>query len=94
MWFTRTNMSCARAVRLAQMLGLDKVDGKGSLAQPLPPARDWAETEERRRTFWVIFTSDRSSSGTTEWPVLINWRAVRLPEPLVSLFPPDTNSLL
>jgi hypothetical protein len=81
MWFTRANMSCARSVRLAQMLGLDKIDGKAASSQPLPPARDWVETEERRRTFWVVFSSDRSSSGTTEWPVLINWRTVhtRLP---------------
>ncbi|KAI9163174.1 Citrinin biosynthesis transcriptional activator ctnR [Paramyrothecium foliicola] len=81
MWFTRTNMSCARAVRLAQMLGLDKLDGRSGVGQPLPPPRDWTEAEERRRTFWVIFNDDRTSSGTTEWPVLINSQIIhtRLP---------------
>lgn len=70
-------MSCSRAVRLAQIIGLDCLDGKAAQGQTLPPARDWCEKEERRRTFWAIFFLDRGASSTTGWPVLINHRRVR-----------------
>ncbi|KAH7313503.1 hypothetical protein B0I35DRAFT_435338 [Stachybotrys elegans] len=82
MCFSRTAMSCSRAVRLSQILGLDKLDFRtASPHTALPPARDWCELEERRRTFWVVFNADRSTSATTEWPLLIDWKRIqtRLP---------------
>ncbi|OBT99229.1 hypothetical protein VE01_02747 [Pseudogymnoascus verrucosus] len=42
----------------------------------LPPPKDWSELEERRRTWWVIFCSDRFVCGTTGWPTLINERDI------------------
>ncbi|EKD21317.1 fungal specific transcription factor domain-containing protein [Drepanopeziza brunnea f. sp. 'multigermtubi' MB_m1] len=72
-YFTRSWMSTGRAVRLVQMLGLYKLDADGSeVKQFLPPARDWIELEERRRTFWAAFYGDRWASSGTGWPMLIN----------------------
>ena len=66
-------MSTGRAVRLAQMLGLYRLDAEGSeVKQILPPPRDWIELEERRRTFWAAFYGDRWASSGTGWPMLIN----------------------
>ncbi|KXH55458.1 binuclear zinc transcription factor [Colletotrichum salicis] len=65
-------MSLCRAIRVAQMLGLHRVDGECVDAMPLlPPPRDWSEAEERRRTWWVIYCADRLVSGNTGWPVMI-----------------------
>lgn len=54
---------------------LDAVDGQ------LPPGvsetKNWPELEEARRTWWVIFCSDRFVSGSTGWPALINDDDVR-----------------
>ncbi|KAI3579280.1 hypothetical protein IWW34DRAFT_622841 [Fusarium oxysporum f. sp. albedinis] len=48
---------------------------------PLPPPGDFFEVEERRRTWWVIFCSDRFVSGITGWPALVNEKDIetRLP---------------
>lgn len=58
-------MSTGRMVRLVQMLGLYRLDiARGEFKQILPPARDWIELEERRRTFWGAYYGDRwASSG-------------------------------
>lgn len=51
MYFPRAWMSTGKAVRLAQMMGLHRFDGVGlDVKQCLPAARDWTETEERRRS--------------------------------------------
>lgn len=76
MWWSRTSMTTSRAVRLAQILGLDVLDGDTLQGQALPPARDWCEKEERRRTFWAVFYADRGASSTTGWPILIDHRRV------------------
>ncbi|KAK5063225.1 hypothetical protein LTR16_010266, partial [Cryomyces antarcticus] len=61
-----------RAVRLAQMMGLHRLDGVGlDVKQCLPPPRDWTEREERRRTFWMCFCEDRYASIGTGWPMSI-----------------------
>ncbi|KAJ8120149.1 hypothetical protein ONZ43_g3070 [Nemania bipapillata] len=50
MMFTRAAMSCARAVRLAAMMGLHHLDSPPDESSPtLAPPQDWAELEERRR---------------------------------------------
>lgn len=65
-------MSVGRMVRLAQMLGLHRLDGdEVSIKNMLPPARDWIELEERRRTFWAAFYGDRWASSGTGWPMVI-----------------------
>ncbi|KAI5928400.1 fungal-specific transcription factor domain-containing protein [Camillea tinctor] len=71
--FTRAAMSCSRAVRLIQMMGLHQLDSpKGDSVPTLLPPRDWAEMEERRRTFWGIFCIDSHASISTGWPHLID----------------------
>lgn len=63
------------------MLGLDKIDGAGAgdsrvSSSVLPPARDWSELEERRRTMWSIFCTDLDTSSTTGWPTLLDPKKV------------------
>ncbi|KAK4507248.1 hypothetical protein PRZ48_000983 [Zasmidium cellare] len=70
MYFPRAWMSAGRSSRLAQMMGLHRLDGQGlDVKQCLPPPRDWTEREERRRTFWMAFCVDRYSSIGTGWPM-------------------------
>ncbi|KAI1085784.1 fungal-specific transcription factor domain-containing protein [Whalleya microplaca] len=73
MMFTRAAMSCARAVRLVEMMGLHRLDGDAEEMSPtLLPPRDWTELEERRRVFWGIFCIDSHCSISTGWPHLID----------------------
>ncbi|KAK0369145.1 binuclear zinc transcription factor [Colletotrichum limetticola] len=73
LYFAQASMSLCRAIRIGQMLGLHRVDGEGVDAMSLlPPPQDWSEAEERRRTWWVIYCSDRLVGGSTGWPVMIN----------------------
>ncbi|KAK4226944.1 fungal-specific transcription factor domain-containing protein [Podospora fimiseda] len=73
MYFPRAWMSTGSAVRLCQMIGLHRQDGAGlDVKQCLPPARDWTEREERRRTFWMAFCQDRYASIGTGWPMTID----------------------
>ena len=70
-------MSTARAVRLAQIMGLDSLDAKSAAGTILPPPKDWAEVEERRRTFWMVFILDRAAASTTSWPKLLDWQQIQ-----------------
>ncbi|RYP45178.1 hypothetical protein DL768_008451 [Monosporascus sp. mg162] len=73
MMFTRAAMSCSRAVRLVQMMGLHRLDcPPEEVAPTLVPPKDWAELEERRRVFWGIFCIDSHCSISTGWPHLID----------------------
>ncbi|KAH7021925.1 fungal-specific transcription factor domain-containing protein [Ilyonectria destructans] len=81
LWFSRASMSIARAIRLGQILGLHRLDGKNAAGLTLPPATDFTEEEERRKTFWVIFCTDRITSSTGGWPTMMDARSIqtRLP---------------
>lgn len=71
--FPRAWGSCGRASRLALMLSLHRVDGSAmDVKQCLPPPKDWIEREERRRTFWSCFSTDRYASIGTGWPMTID----------------------
>lgn len=71
-------MSSARAVRLANMMGLQQLDTPNEVSSPtLMPPKDWAELEERRRTFWGIFCLDSHCAISTGWPHLIDPSEVR-----------------
>lgn len=73
MYFPRAWISAGRAVRMAQMMNLHKLDGSGlDVKQCLAPPRDWVEREERRRTFWMCFNVDRYASIGTGWPMTID----------------------
>ncbi|EAW10646.1 putative C6 transcription factor Prf [Aspergillus clavatus NRRL 1] len=77
MYFPRAWLSSGKATRLALMMGLNRLDGLGpEVKQSLPPARDWTEKEERRRTFWMAFCVDRYASAGTGWPVVIDERDI------------------
>ncbi|KAL6406463.1 binuclear zinc transcription factor [Ilyonectria robusta] len=80
--FSQSSMSLCRAIRIAQMLGLHRVDGDSVDAMPLMPSpQSWFEAEERRRTWWALYCSDRLVGGTTGWPVIIHEQDIstRLP---------------
>ncbi|KAH7041074.1 uncharacterized protein B0I36DRAFT_19008 [Microdochium trichocladiopsis] len=73
MLFMRAAMSCARATQLSYMMGLHRLDcGPEDTSPTLAPPKDWAELEERRRTFWGVFCIDSHSSISTGWPHLID----------------------
>lgn len=77
MYFPRAWLSAGRAVRLAQMMQLHRLDGLGlDVKQCLPQPKDWTEREERRRTFWMAFCVDRYASIGTGWPMVIDERDV------------------
>jgi hypothetical protein len=71
-------MSNRRAVALAQMLGLHCIDKTNkTVPQLLPDSLDFAEQEERRRTFWSVFCSDRWASAGSGHPMSIDEKDVR-----------------
>ncbi|PHH67803.1 hypothetical protein CDD80_502 [Ophiocordyceps camponoti-rufipedis] len=77
MYFPRAWINTGSAVRLAQMIGLHRLDGSGlDVKQCLPPPKDWTEREERRRTFWMTFCLDRYASIGTGWPMTIDERDI------------------
>ncbi|KGQ03050.1 hypothetical protein BBAD15_g11742 [Beauveria bassiana D1-5] len=77
MYFPRAWINTGCAVRLAQMIGLHRLDGAGlDVKQCLPPPKDWTEREERRRTFWMAFCEDRYASIGTGWPMTIDERDI------------------
>jgi hypothetical protein len=80
MYFPKAWMSSGRATRLAQMLGLHRLDHNGlAVKQCLAPPRDWTEREERRRTFWLAFCTDRYASLGTGWPMVVDEKDVSNP---------------
>ena len=79
MFFARAWVSLGRAIRLAQMLRLHKMDQEDDL-NVLGKLRrtsdkvgaEWSETEEKRRAFWVAFILDRFSNIGTDWSMMID----------------------
>lgn len=68
--FPRAWVNSGRSTRLVQMMGLHRLDGDVTdFKRAIPEAKDWIELEERRRTFWGAFCSDRWSSAGTGWPM-------------------------
>lgn len=72
-YFPRAWLSVGKASRLALMMGLNRLDGNGlDVKQSIIPPKDWTEREERRRTFWMAFCTDRYASIGTGWPMVID----------------------
>lgn len=72
MYITRSWMSAGKCVRLVQMMGLHRIDKHGSYIRIIPEAKSFVELEERRRTFWAAYLSDRFASKCSGWPMAIN----------------------
>ncbi|KAB8237033.1 Zn(II)2Cys6 transcription factor [Aspergillus alliaceus] len=72
--FPRAWLSVGKAIRIAQMLQLHRLDGVGAKmkAAMLQPPKDWTDIEERRRVFWLIFCLDRFLSMGTGWPMTLD----------------------
>ena len=92
LYFPRAWMSAGRSTRLAQMLGLHRLDSHAlEVKQTLPPPKDWTDREERRRTFWAAFCGDRYSSIGTGWPMTIEEKDVRSPTRLFDILRKTAN---
>jgi hypothetical protein len=62
--------SLTRTVEYSQLTVEHEESDRQPLCQPvssLPPAKDWAELEERRRVFWNTFNLDRFCSSAMGW---------------------------
>ena len=77
MHFPRAWLRVGRVVRLSQMITLHRMDTEMFRVEKcLPPARDFIEQEERRRTFWLTFCLDRYATTGSGWPMIIDERDV------------------
>lgn len=88
--FPKSWLSIGKAVRLCQMLGLHRLDGRGlGHRQALEKPGDEIEKEERRRTFWMAFGMDRYAAASTGWPVIVDERDVGFSLRLLLNVPPS-----
>ena len=73
-FFPRAWPSIGKAVRLAQMQQLHRLDEPGLQLKGFAAGgqRDWSDIEERRRTFWLAFCLDRWGSMGTGWPMILD----------------------
>ncbi|KAM5377536.1 hypothetical protein ACJZ2D_004905 [Fusarium nematophilum] len=73
---SRACISLGRSIRIAQVLNLHQLDRSEPSASLfpslLPPPQDRIELEERRRTWWVVYVSDRLLFATSGLPALID----------------------
>ncbi|KAF8854633.1 hypothetical protein BDZ45DRAFT_656400 [Acephala macrosclerotiorum] len=78
MLFPNAWMTTGRAVRIAQMLGLHRLDGQGGLEvkRTLRGVESHEEKEERRRAFWMAFCMDRFAAVGTGWPLIVDERDI------------------
>lgn len=77
--FMRTNhqrawISAGRCIRLVQLMRLYEVDSVENVKRQHNAAdpEDWIRIEEKRRTFWMVYSLDRFISIRHEWPLAIN----------------------
>lgn len=77
--FPQGAMSQCRSLRMAQMLKLHQIDSGAKAATSLEPLEPEARIslEEKRRTWWIVYCSDRFLSSITGWPSLIRDEDVR-----------------
>ena len=78
MYFSRAWISLGKAVRMALMMGLHRMDRNEHQENVNGNANesDWVEVEEKRRTFWTAFILDRFSNIGTDWPMMIDEKEV------------------
>ncbi|ROW12029.1 hypothetical protein VPNG_05282 [Cytospora leucostoma] len=80
------SLTAARALRLVRLLRLYDVDAS-DVPAPSPATigsgKGFAETEEKRRTFWLAFSFDRLFSTMCEWSMTLHEEIIRtrLPAP-------------
>ncbi|KAK7995576.1 hypothetical protein PG990_014349 [Apiospora arundinis] len=72
MYFPKAWLSAGRAIRLAQMMQLHKLDRVHERDPITSHPKNWIELEERRRTFWMAFCLDRYTSILAGWPMTID----------------------
>ena len=70
--FRKGWMSAGRAFRLIQLMRLHEMDIHSvDISQT-----NWAETEEKRRTFWMAYLLDRFVSIRNGWPLTLSEQVV------------------
>jgi Fungal specific transcription factor domain len=65
--------SIGRAVRLAQMMQLHRLNGSNLDTSRTVDGNpvEWSESEERKRAFWMAYCLDRWASMGTGWPMIL-----------------------
>ena len=92
MYFARAWISLGRAVRMALIMGLHRMDqnethengvngtnGQRSRRPSRSEEGDCIDLEEKRRAFWSAFILDRFSNIGTDWPMMIDEKEVSRP---------------
>jgi len=76
MFFHRAWVSAGRGMRIAQMMGLHRMDTEELASHGKPmgwePFSQWVEAEEARRVFWAAYTIDRFSAAISGWPMAMD----------------------
>lgn len=82
---TRASITLGRAIQLARILGLHHVD-RPPATPPMPgfqigltPTDDEAQLEERRRSFWYLFTLESYITNRSGQPSQLGFFDVRIP---------------
>lgn len=75
-------MSVGRAFRMVQGMRFHEIDRPGkSTVTSSPENRDFIETEEKRRVFWMAYFLDHLFSMRNDWPITLNEHVVRISLP-------------
>ncbi|KAH9205012.1 fungal-specific transcription factor domain-containing protein [Leptodontidium sp. 2 PMI_412] len=72
MHIKRAWMSVGKCIRLVQMIGLHRLDKHDSHTGVVPEAEGFIELEERRRTFWAVYITDRFAYKVSGWSMGMN----------------------
>ena len=76
--YQRGMVSAGRAFRLVQLMRLYEIDGHNHVGTSCQGQGqgDWIDIESMRRTFWMAYTLDRSTSAIDGLPLTFNERQV------------------
>ena len=69
-------LTAGRTLQLVQMSRLYDLDGVAHSSSPTMTDENFAEDEEKRRTFRLAFTFDRFLSTRNEWPLTLDEETV------------------
>ena len=77
--YRRAWISAGKCIRFAVLMGLHNMDGCDGVTTILLENLSLTETEERRRTFWMVYTIDRIVSLLDPLPMMFDQHTVSSP---------------